>query len=73
MSALVSAIDKSLITTMWGLIIAYYFFSILQNKIFKYEREILPRLLKEIMQNLAPYIKPKAIGSFERGHSDEKS
>lgn len=33
MAALVSAIDKSLITTMWGLIIAipaYYFFSILQ-------------------------------------------
>jgi biopolymer transport protein ExbB/TolQ len=76
MSALVSAIDKSLITTMWGLIIAipaYYFFSILQNKIFKYEREILPRLLKEIMQNLAPYIKLKAIASFERGHSDKTS
>lgn len=74
MSALVSAIDKSLITTMWGLIIAipaYYFFSILQNKIFRYEREVLPKLLKEIMQNLAPFIKLKPIGSFERGHADE--
>lgn len=60
MAALVSAIDKSLITTMWGLIIAipaYYFFSILQNKVFKYEREILPRLLKDIMQNANRYIK----------------
>ncbi len=75
MSALVSAIDKSLITTMWGLIIAipaYYFYSILQNKIFKYERETLPRLLKDIMQNLAPYIKLKPIDSFERGQTDEK-
>ena len=60
MAALVSAIDKSLITTMWGLIIAipaYYFFSILQNKVFKYEREILPRLLKDIMHNANRYIK----------------
>ncbi len=63
MSALVSAIDKSLITTMWGLIIAipaYYFFSTLQNKVFKYEREILPRLLKDIMRNLNRYIKKQA-------------
>ena len=75
MSALVSAIDKSLITTMWGLIIAipaYYFYSTLQNKIFKYEREILPKLLKDIMQNLTPFIKLRPIGSFERGHSDGK-
>ena len=63
MSALVSAIDKSLITTMWGLVIAipaYYFFSVLQNKIFKYEREILPRLLKDIMRNVNRYIKKQA-------------
>lgn len=67
MSALVSAIDKSLITTMWGLVIAipaYYFFSILQNKIFRYERVILPRLLKDVMQNLVPYIRIKSIGTF---------
>ena len=70
MSALVSAIDKSLITTMWGLVIAvpaYYFYTILQNKIFRYERDRLPRLLKDILNNCMPYIKLKPIGSFERG------
>jgi len=69
MSALVSAIDKSLITTMWGLIIAvpaYYFFAILQGKIFRYERDHFPRLLKEIMRKCAPYIQLKPAGSFER-------
>ena len=70
MSALVSAIDKSLITTMWGLVIAvpaYYFYAILQNKIFRYERDMFPRLLKDILKNCAPFIKLKPIGSFERG------
>ena len=70
MSALVSAIDKSLITTMWGLIIAvpaYYFYAILQNKIFRYERDLFPRLLKDILKKCAPFIKLKPIGSFERG------
>lgn len=41
MSALVSAIDKSLITTMWGLIIAvpaYFFYALFQNRAFHYER-----------------------------------
>jgi biopolymer transport protein ExbB len=62
MSALVAAIDKSLITTMWGLIIAvpaYYSFSLLQSKIFKYERRTLPNLLKSITKHLAPYIKKR--------------
>jgi len=69
MSALVSAIDKSLITTMWGLVIAvpaYYFYAIMQNKIFRYEREQFPRLLKDIMKNLAPFIKLNPISPFDR-------
>lgn len=60
MSALVSAIDKSLITTMWGLIIAvpaYFFYASLQKKVFRYERDLFPRLLKELLANCAPYIK----------------
>lgn len=60
MSALVSAIDKSLITTMWGLIIAvpaYYFYAILRNKIFQYERDRFPKLLKVIMKKCAPFIR----------------
>jgi biopolymer transport protein ExbB len=60
MSALVSAIDKSLITTMWGLFIAvpaYFFFSALQSKIFFYERKIFPALIKDIMKDLTPFIK----------------
>lgn len=68
MSALVSAIDKSLITTMWGLIIAvpaYYFFAILQGKIFRYERDHFPRLLKDIMKKCAPFIKVGPIDQFE--------
>ncbi len=62
MSALVSAIDKSLITTMWGLIIAvpaYYFYAILQNKIFRYERNMFPRVVKDILNNLSPFIRQK--------------
>ncbi|MCK9608805.1 MAG: MotA/TolQ/ExbB proton channel family protein [Methylomonas sp.] len=60
MSALVSAIDKSLITTMWGLIIAvpaYYFYALLRNKIFFYERDRFPHLLKRIMKQLSPFIR----------------
>ncbi|NOU15578.1 MAG: MotA/TolQ/ExbB proton channel family protein [Methylococcaceae bacterium] len=74
MSALVSAIDKSLITTMWGLVIAvpaYYFYAIMQNKIFRYEREQFPRLLKDIMKNLAPFIKLNPISSFGRGVTEQ--
>lgn len=62
MSALVSAIDKSLITTMWGLFIAvpaYFFFSHLQSKIFFYERKVFPVVIKDMMKDLAPFIKPK--------------
>jgi biopolymer transport protein ExbB len=61
MGALVSAIDKSLITTMWGLFIAvpaYFFFSALQSKIFFYERKIFPALIKDIMKDLRPFIQP---------------
>lgn len=59
MAALVSAIDKSLITTMWGLIIAvpaYFAYALLQNKIFNYERKIFPKILAEVMPALSPYI-----------------
>ena len=62
MAALVSAIDKSLITTMWGLLIAvpaYFFYALLQSKIFKYERKALPKIAGEIMPQLAPYIRPR--------------
>lgn len=55
MSALVSAIDKSLITTMWGLIIAvpaYFTYALFQNRIFNYERRELPRLLKKMLPKL---------------------
>ncbi len=74
MPALVSAIDKSLVTTMWGLVIAvpaYYFYAILQKKIFRYERELFPRMLKDILKNCMPFIKLKPIGSFERGVSEQ--
>jgi biopolymer transport protein ExbB/TolQ len=60
MSALVSAIDKALITTMWGLIIAvpaYYFYALLRNKIFAYERDSFPRILKSVMKQLSPFIR----------------
>ncbi|OAH98821.1 hypothetical protein A1332_20085 [Methylomonas methanica] len=73
MSALVSAIDKSLITTMWGLVIAvpaYFFYAIMQNKIFRYERDQFPRLLKEIMKNFAPFIKLNPIDSFDRTNTE---
>jgi biopolymer transport protein ExbB len=62
MAALVSAIDKSLITTMWGLIIAvpaYFAYALLQNKIFNYERKILPKAIAEMMPKLKPYITSK--------------
>lgn len=55
MSALVSAIDKSLITTMWGLIIAvpaYFSYSLFQNRVFQFERRELPRLLKKLHPEL---------------------
>ena len=68
MSALVAAIDKSLITTMWGLIIAvpaYYFYSILQGMIFRYERDHFPRFLKHVMIKCAPYIRHKTGDSLQ--------
>lgn len=55
MSALVFAIDKSLITTMWGLIIvvpAYVSYSLFQNRVFQYERPELPRILKKLHPEL---------------------
>jgi len=59
MSALVAAIDKSLITTMWGLIIAvpaYFCFALLQSKVYRYERRILPGVMKVINRHLAAYV-----------------
>lgn len=59
MTLLVAAIDKSLITTMWGLFIAvpaYYCYAILQRKIFQYERRILPQATKRVMKHLAAYL-----------------
>ena len=62
MAALVTAIDQSLITTMWGLIIAvpaYFFYSILQRKIFYFERKALPKLIENILLVIQPYIDKK--------------
>jgi len=59
MAALVTAIDQSLITTMWGLIIAvpaYFFYSVLQRKVFFYERKILPKIASDILKDIKPYI-----------------
>lgn len=59
MATLVTAIDQSLITTMWGLIIAvpaYFFYSVLQRKIFFYERKILPKVVEAILVKVAPFI-----------------
>jgi len=60
MTALVLAIDQSLVSTMWGLFIAvpaYYCFSLLQRRVFHYERHVLPALSKEIVRKLAPFIR----------------
>lgn len=60
MAALVTAIDQSLITTMWGLVIAvpaYFFYSILQRKIFFYERKAIPKITIDILEIIKPYIK----------------
>jgi len=62
MAALVTAIDQSLITTMWGLIIAvpaYFFYSALQRRVFFYERKVLPKVTIDILQNIRPYIHTK--------------
>lgn len=62
MAALVTAIDQSLITTMWGLIIAvpaYFFYSVLQRKIFFYERKVLPKVTIDILEVISPYINAK--------------
>ena len=59
MAALVTAIDQSLITTMWGLIIAvpaYFFYSVLQRKVFFYERKVLPKIASDILEDIKPYI-----------------
>jgi len=62
MAALVSAIDVALITTMWGLFIAvpaYFFNALLQGRIFRYERRILPAAAKEILKACAPFVVAK--------------
>lgn len=59
MVALVMAIDQSLVSTMWGLIVAvpaYYCFALLQRRIYRYERDVLPALSREIVRTFAPYI-----------------
>jgi biopolymer transport protein ExbB len=59
MTLLVAAIEKSLVTTMWGLFIAvpaYYCYAILQRKIFNYERKVLPQTTKRVMKHLANYL-----------------
>ena len=60
MTALVLAIDQSLVSTMWGLFIAvpaYYCFALLQRRIYRYERDVLPALSREIVRKLVPYIR----------------
>ncbi len=60
MVALVMAIDQSHISTMWGLFIAvpaYYCFALLQRRIYRYERDVLPALSREILRRFAPYIR----------------
>jgi biopolymer transport protein ExbB len=60
MTALVLAIDQSLVSTMWGLFIAvpaYYCFSVMQRRVFHYERHVLPALSKDIIRKLAPFIR----------------
>lgn len=76
MSALVAAIDKSLITTMWGLIIAvpaYFCFAMLQRRIYRYERRILPSVVREVNRHLAPHVvvsskTARAAGSLTTDH-----
>jgi biopolymer transport protein ExbB len=60
MTALVTAIDQSLVSTMWGLLVAvpaYYCFALLQRRIYRYERDVLPALSREIVRTFAPYIR----------------
>lgn len=62
MTALVRAIDVALITTMWGLFIAvpaYFFNALLQARIFRYERDVLPAAAREILKACAPFIAPR--------------
>jgi biopolymer transport protein ExbB len=69
MSALVAAIDKSLVTTMWGLIIAvpaYFCFALLQAKVYRYERRVLPGVMKQINQHLAVYVIAPAVVRRDR-------
>ena len=59
MSLLVGAINKSLVTTMWGLIIAvpaYFCYALLQQKIFFYERKVLPKIAEKLMKHLSKYL-----------------
>jgi len=60
MTALVLAIDQSLVSTMWGLFVAvpaYYCFALLQRRVYRYERDVLPTLSKELVRKFAPYIR----------------
>lgn len=69
MSALVAAIDKSLVTTMWGLIIAvpaYFCYAMLQARVYRLERRILPGVLRQVNQHLAPYVHAGVTGREAR-------
>lgn len=65
MTGLVLAIDQSLVSTMWGLFIAvpaYYFFALLQRRIYRLERDELPPLIEELVTKLDPYISEATAG-----------
>ncbi len=75
MTALVLAIDQSLVSTMWGLFIAvpaYYCFSMLQRRVFHYERHVLPSLSKEIVRKLAPFIRLREDGLPLKGLAEPR-
>ncbi len=75
MTALVLAIDQSLVSTMWGLFIAvpaYYCFALLQRRIYRYERDVLPALSKEIVRKLAPYIRFREEDLLTNGAAEQR-
>jgi biopolymer transport protein ExbB/TolQ len=44
---------------MWGLIIAvpaYFCYALLQQKIFFYERKVLPKIAEKLMKHLSKYL-----------------
>ena len=58
MADLVAGIDEALVTTMWGLFIAipaYFFHAMLERRIFRYERDLYPQAVQEVLEACAPY------------------